>query len=90
MLENGKRQKKRDTPTKEKKGTSSAEARADDRASRQQGLVSATATHASYSQSMITKCRSKAKIQKEFRARNKLMENAETAKHNENCYCRYA
>ncbi len=70
FMGNGKRQKKKETPPKEKKGTSSAEAWAEGRALGQQGLASATAIHASYGQRMVTKRQTKAEIKQEFQARN--------------------
>ncbi len=84
---NGKEKKEVSEP-KEKRTASHTETTVEDRASGQQGLASSAATHASYGQSMV-KCRLKAVIQKELQARNQLAENAEAAKHNENCYHKY-
>ncbi len=85
MQGNGKK-KEEAKELKEKKTTSCAETKADDKASGQQGLASAMASHASYGQSMVTKRQMKAEIQKEFWAQNKLTGNAEVAKYSENCY----
>ncbi len=55
----------------------------------QQGMASAASVHVSYGQSMICNCRTKAKINAEFPARNKLeMDNAK-AQHNRQIYQRY-
>ncbi len=81
---NGKRKKGVIEP-KEKKAMSSAEAKADDRASGQQGLVSAMAAHAS----TVTQHRSKDEILAEFRAQNDLEKDAEKVRHNYQIYSRY-
>ncbi len=44
------------------------------------------ASHVSYGQSMVIKCRVKADIQREFRIQNQHEKNAEVAKYNKNCY----
>ncbi len=89
MPGNGKRQKKKEPPLKEKKGMSGAEVRAVDRASGQQGLASAAAIHAVYGHSTVTNRRTKAKIQQEFEARNKLELDADKARHNYQIYRKY-
>ncbi len=89
MPGNRKRQMKKETPPKENKGMSNTEVRADDRASGQQGLASATAIHASYGHSTITKHWMKAEIQQEFLARNKLELDADKVRHNFQIYHKY-
>ncbi len=89
MLGNGRRQKKKETPPKDKKGMSSAEVRAEDRASGQQGLASAAATHVSYGQSKVTKRWMKAEIKEVFQARNRLELDDHKARHNFQIYSKY-
>ncbi len=91
MPGDGKNGKKKEVvkESKEKKPASHAETRADDQATGQQGLASIVAARASHSQSMVMRCRMKAKIQKEFKLWNQLKENTKTAQYNENCYQKY-
>ncbi len=89
MPGNGKRSKKKETLLKEKKGTSSAEVQADNRASGQQGMASAVAVCASYGQSTICNCRMKAEIYEEFLARNKLELDNAKARHNTQIYRKF-
>ncbi len=90
MPGNGKRQPKKKEPApKEKKGTSSAEVRADNKASGQQGMASAAAVHASYGQSTICHHRMKAEIYEEFLTRNKLELDNAKAGHNRQIYQKF-
>ncbi len=90
MLGNGKRQpKKKEPPVKEKKGPSAAEVWADNRAMGQQGMASAASVRVSYSQSTICNCRTKAEINAEFQARNKLELDNAKAQHNCRIYWKY-
>ncbi len=76
-------------PVKEKKGPSTAEIRAENKATGQQGKASAASVHAGYGLSMICNCRSKAEIAAEFWARNDLETGNTLAWHNRQIYQRF-
>ncbi len=88
MMPGSRRGKKRKEPlpAKEKKGTSTTEAWADNKATGQQGKASAASVCAGYSLSTICGRKSKAKIAAEFLARNRLETNDVLAQHNQQIY----
>ncbi len=90
MPGSGRGKKKAEPPlVKEKKGPLSAEIRADNKATGQQGKASAASVRAGYGLSMICNRRSKAEIAAEFQARNDLEKDNTLAQHNRQIYQRF-
>ncbi len=85
----GKKQGEALPPPKEKKRASPAEIWADDKATGQEGKVSAAVIRSSYGYSSMVNRRTKAQINEDFQKRNWLMRDNEEARQNQRVYQEY-